>query len=100
MIKWICNIIRFFDDYMSEMLVVLKPKHNLIGKNLIPVVFRLKADDGMILGGNLLPFARLKKEYPMEDYSLVELRIEFERLTGESAKDILFLVEKRTIWLP
>jgi hypothetical protein len=36
----------------------------------------------------------LKKEYPMEDYSLVELRMEFERLIGESAKDILFLAGK------
>lgn len=37
---------------------------------------------------------RLKKGYPLEDYSLGELRTEFERLTGESVKDILMLAGK------
>ena len=35
----------------------------------------------MDLGENVL-LARLKKEYPLEDYTLIELHTEFERLTG------------------
>lgn len=37
---------------------------------------------------------RLKKGYPLEDYSLAELRTEFEKLKGESVKDILMLAGK------
>lgn len=37
---------------------------------------------------------RLKKGYPLEDYSLAELRTEFEKLTGESVQDILMLAGK------
>lgn len=32
---------------------------------------------------------RLKKGHPLEDYGIVQLRMEFEKLTGESVKDIL-----------
>ena len=63
--------------------MILKPKHNYIGKNLIPVILRLKAEDGTAVGDDQLSLARLKKEYSLEDYTLVELRMEFERVTGE-----------------
>ena len=56
---------------------VLKPKHSLIGKSLIPVIAKVKALDR----GEYVSLARLKKEYPLEDYTLSELRTEFERLT-------------------
>lgn len=58
---------------------VLKQKHSLMGKSLIPVIAKVKAMDQ--LGDTTL--ARLKKEYPLEDYTLSELRTEFERLTGD-----------------
>ena len=41
-----------------------------------------------------MDLARLKWGYPLENYSLVELRMEFERLTGESVKDVLGLAGK------
>ena len=37
-------------------------------------------------------FWRLKKGHPLEEYGIVQLRTEFEKLTGESVKDILILV--------
>ena len=58
--------------------VTLKPRHSLIGKSLIPVVAKVKAVD---MGEDVV-LARLKKEYALEDYSLSELRSEFEKLTG------------------
>ncbi|XP_062580551.1 uncharacterized protein LOC134242478 [Saccostrea cucullata] len=73
------------------MAVVLKPRHSLIGKSLVPVVLKLKASDG---NSEDLTLARLKRGYPLEDYSLAELRTEFEKLTGESVKDILMLAGK------
>ena len=71
-------------------LQVLKSRHSLIGKTLIPVILRLKSWDGEDIG----QLARLKKEYPLDDYSITELRMEFEKLTGESAKDIVALAGK------
>jgi hypothetical protein len=62
---------------------ILKARHSLIGRR------HLKA-----WNGEDFPLNRLKKEYPLEEYSLVELRREFEKLTGESAKDIIALAGK------
>lgn len=56
----------------------LKPKHSLIGRSLIPVIAKVKVTDSSEIG----TLARLKREYPLEDYSLAELRTEFEKLTG------------------
>ena len=69
---------------------VLKPRHSLAGKSLVPVILRLKS----LEGEDVMELARLKRGYPLEDYSLVELRMEFERLTGESVKDVLGLAGK------
>ena len=70
--------------------IVLKPRHSLAGKSLVPVILRLKSWEGE----DVMELARLKRGYPLEDYSLVELRMEFERLTGESVKDVFGLAGK------
>jgi hypothetical protein len=64
--------------------VILKPKHSLIGKNLIPIVLRLKAQ-----GEEPPLLARLKREHPLENYSIEELLTEFGRLCGERADDTM-----------
>jgi hypothetical protein len=68
---------------------ILKTKHSLIGKNLLPVVLKTKAQEDEI---PLL--ARLIKEHPLENYSLEELLTEFKRLTGTSAEEVMGLAGK------
>jgi hypothetical protein len=63
---------------------ILKPKHSLIGKNLLPIVLRLKAQ-----GEEPALLARLKREHPLENYTLEELLTEFGRLCGEKADDTM-----------
>lgn len=69
------------------MSIILKQKHSLLGKNLLPLALRLKDVDER-------EFARLKKEHPLTRYSVEELENEFKNLTGEKAKEILSLVGK------
>jgi len=69
--------------------IVLKTRHSLIGKSLLPMLLELK--------NNTEPpdvFARLKKEHPIENYSVDELEAEFKKLIGESGKDVLMLAGK------
>ncbi|XP_061191609.1 uncharacterized protein LOC133199787 [Saccostrea echinata] len=73
------------------MSIVLKQKHSLLGKNLLPLALRLK--DVEIQDEREL--ARLKKEHPLSRYSLGELENEFKSLTGEEAKVVLSLVRKQ-----
>lgn len=72
------------------MSIILKQKHSLLGKNLLPLALRLK--DVEIQDER--EFARLKKEHPLTRYSVEELENEFKNLTGEEAKEILSLVGK------
>jgi len=59
---------------------ILKVRHSLIGKSLIPVINQVKAlEEGLPLP----ELARLKKGHPIENYNLNELHQEFERLTGD-----------------
>lgn len=67
---------------------ILKNKHTLVGKNIIPVMLALRADS------DVGEFNRLKKEHPLEAYSIQELTAEFEKLTGESVRNILVLAGK------
>jgi hypothetical protein len=67
---------------------ILKPRHSLQGKNLLPLVLRLRGVEGVV------DLARLKRGYPLEDYSLEELATEFLGLTGEAVDDILGLAGK------
>ncbi|CAG2231233.1 unnamed protein product [Mytilus edulis] len=68
---------------------VLKHKHSMLGESLLPAIAKLKAWDPDANSGEL---CRLKKGHPLEEYSLVQLRTEFERLAGESVKDIFAIV--------
>ena len=56
----------------------------------MPVIAKVKTMDQV---GDIT-LARLKKEYPLENYTLTELRTEFERLTGESVKNVIPLTVK------
>uniref|UniRef100_K1Q110 Uncharacterized protein n=1 Tax=Magallana gigas TaxID=29159 RepID=K1Q110_MAGGI len=67
---------------------VLKPKHSLVGKSLVPVILKFKAQVERIEECDL---NRLKKGHALTRYNLDELRAEFEGLTGESSRDILLL---------
>lgn len=49
------------------MTLVLKPKHSLLGKSLLPVIMELKSNQP---GMQIDTFARLKKDHPLEKYSL------------------------------
>ena len=59
---------------------LLKNKHTLIGKSLIPVVHT---------GGELK--AKLKKDHELGEYSIEDLKKAFNGLTGKSAGDVLSL---------
>lgn len=72
------------------MSIILKQKHSLLGKNLLPLALRLK--DVKIQDER--EFAGLKKEHPLAWHSVEELETEFKNLTGEEAKEILSLVGK------
>jgi hypothetical protein len=72
------------------MSIVLKQRHSLLGKNLLPLALRLKDVEVQ----DEREFARLKKEHPLTRYSLDELEMEFKSLTGEEAKEVLGLVGK------
>lgn len=39
-------------------------------------------------------FARLKKDHPLEKYSLEELKVEFNRLTGETIQSLLIILSQ------
>ncbi|KAJ8300066.1 hypothetical protein KUTeg_021585 [Tegillarca granosa] len=70
---------------------ILKAKHTLIGKSLLPVILTMKSSGSAI---EIVEFNRLKRDHPLEAYSLPELRLEFEKLTGESVKDVVALIGK------
>ena len=74
------------------MVVVLKKRHSLHGKNLLPLIMRFKdADIDSSLDDEL---TRLKEEHTLDKYSLEELEAEFHLLCGERAGDICKLAAK------
>lgn len=67
--------------------VVLKQRHSLIGKSLVPVILKVRTQ--LV---NVMPpenMAKLKKDHLLSLYSLDELKVEFEGLTGENMTDVL-----------
>ena len=70
------------------MSAVLKLRHSLHGKNLIPLITEVR-------GAAVPPhWNRLKREHPLEKYSKEELSAEFKKLTGENASEILVMAGK------
>ncbi|KAJ8320169.1 hypothetical protein KUTeg_001756 [Tegillarca granosa] len=67
---------------------VLKPKHSLIGKNLLSLILEAQGSD------ELSELARLKENQPLECYTFDELASEFHKLTGETARSVLRAVGK------
>lgn len=65
---------------------VLKLRHSLIGKSIIPVILRVKGFEDELQGERM---ARLKKDHCLTQYSMEELGIQFAGLTGETLGDIL-----------
>ena len=75
--------------------VTLKPKHSLVGRSLLPVIIELKSVTDTATGGDGQgQLARLKKDHPLEHYSVEELMAEFRKLTGDSLTDVLALAGK------
>lgn len=70
--------------------LVLKPKHTLIGKSLLPMILKFKSADD-IDPENL---ARLKSTYPLTKYSVDELAAEFVKITGDELKNVMLLAGK------
>lgn len=70
---------------------MLKPKHSLLGKSLFPVIMELKSNQP---GMQIDTFERLKKDHPLEKYSLEELKVEFNRLTGETIQSLLIILSQ------
>ena len=71
--------------------LVLKPRHTLIGKGLLPMILEFKSFSADI---GVADLARLKKDHALENYSLDELATEFKKLTGEELKDVMTLSGK------
>ena len=69
--------------------LILKPRHTLIGKGLLPMILKFKSTEETDI--DVDNFARLKKDHPLVNYSLDELATEFLKLTGEELKDVMLL---------
>ncbi|CAG2211261.1 unnamed protein product [Mytilus edulis] len=84
------KIFMFLNDgtYVEAMAQVLKPNCSLAGKSLIPIILRVKNADAEAV----LELSRLKKDEPLESLTKVELIAQFEKLTGESVKDVLIVL--------
>lgn len=67
----------------------VEAKAFIIGKSLLPVIMELKSNQP---GMQIDTFARLKKDHPLEKYSLEELKVEFKRLTGETIQSLLIIL--------
>ena len=76
---------------MTEAHLILKPRHTLVGKGLLPMVLEFKSAESNVAVTDL---ARLKKDHHLNNYSLEELAMEFRKLTGEALKDVLSLAAK------
>ncbi|XP_062602975.1 uncharacterized protein LOC134264730 [Saccostrea cucullata] len=68
---------------------ILKRRHTLVGKNILPVVKKVKN-----YAGQRLNFAKLKSTMPIEELSEGELAQKFKDLTSEKACDILEMAAK------
>ncbi|KAK3107249.1 hypothetical protein FSP39_010260 [Pinctada imbricata] len=74
------------------MVVVLKKRHFLHGKNLLPLIMRFKEAD--IEDIEVDSLARLKEEHRLERYTMEELEGEFYSLCGEKVEDFYQLAGK------
>ncbi|XP_069134794.1 uncharacterized protein [Argopecten irradians] len=75
-------------------MVVLKARHSLVGKNLLPLALRLKEYDMEHI--DIPNLARLKRDHQLDKYALSELEAEFQNLTGESLRTITSLAGRET----
>lgn len=71
-------------DYLQMVLpTVLKRRHSLRGKSLVPLFARIQN------AGEPKEFARFNKDEPLEDLSPAALADRFADLTGEDMVDVL-----------
>ncbi|XP_069114013.1 uncharacterized protein [Argopecten irradians] len=68
---------------------ILKARHCLVEKDILPVILEVKATLEEEMGD--LVTARLKKDHPLSGYSTAELQKEFKKLTGQEASLVLSL---------
>lgn len=63
---------------------ILKRRHSLVGRNILPVVKKMRT-----YAGQRLNWCKLKSNMALEELSNAELASKFKDLTNESAEDIL-----------
>ena len=68
---------------MTEQHLLLKPRHTLVGKGLLPMIIGYKNLSNDIPVTDL---GRLKKDHPLNNYSLDEIATEFNKITGKVSK--------------
>ena len=67
---------------------VLKLRHSLIGRSMIPVIMQVKSQDEPLAVERL---TRLKKDHALDQYSLDDLTQQIYGLIGETLCDILMV---------
>ncbi|XP_048759254.2 uncharacterized protein LOC125668862 [Ostrea edulis] len=70
--------------------VILKRRHTLKGKNLIPLVRKMKS----ATGGRIQTLARVKSTLSIEEMTRSEVISAFREITGEDEKEILELAQR------
>ncbi|KAK3103081.1 hypothetical protein FSP39_016318 [Pinctada imbricata] len=71
--------------------ITLKRRHSLKGKNILPLVRKMKA----VGRGDRMPaLARLKSNTPLDEMSRDDVISAFRELTGENEKEILEMAQK------
>ncbi len=74
-----------------EEAVVLRARHNLVGRSILPLVTRLAR-----MEGPPPEWARLTREVELTDYTEADLRREFQGLTGHPLDETLAAAQKGT----
>ena len=72
---------------MNTTVVVLKPRHSLVGRSLTPLMLDVNKLEGELLH----TLCRLKKDHNLDSYTYEELENAFKKLTWEDAKTIMML---------
>ncbi len=63
---------------------VLRPKHNLLGRSILPLIVKLRGEEG-----EPQEWARLIKDVALADYGEADFKREFQGLTGHPLDDTL-----------
>ncbi|XP_069134615.1 uncharacterized protein [Argopecten irradians] len=74
---------------------VLKPKHNLNDRNILPLVLEIKTTRSDDITDSAAT-SRLKRDHSLMDYSEEEISREFKKLTGQDVETVLSLAGKDT----